>query len=150
MSELSTKQHKRDSNKLFSRLRFRWGDAVVILCVLVAAVCLGGMYIYKAHQTEDSLRVLITQDGAVLMNRSLSSFETPENLTITTEHGTLTVYLSSSEVYISSSDCDDQICVHQGSLSQAGDGAVCLPNRVVVEIISDDEATEKSVDMVAR
>ncbi len=33
-----------------------------------------------------------------------------------------------------SSDCPDQICVHMGTLTHAGQSAACLPRRVLLEI----------------
>lgn len=36
-----------------------------------------------------------------------------------------------------SSPCSNQYCVHQGWLSKAGQVAVCLPNRVSVELLGD-------------
>ena len=37
------------------------------------------------------------------------------------------------------SSCPDQLCVHQGEIRYSGQTIVCLPNRVVVEVVSDDE-----------
>jgi hypothetical protein len=44
-------------------------------------------------------------------------------------------------VYISDSPCDDKLCVLMGGISQPGQWAACLPNRVFVSIEggSDDE-----------
>ena len=41
--------------------------------------------------------------------------------------------------------------MHQGDLTSPGDGAVCLPNRVVIEIVSgDDDDTSGKVDVIAK
>lgn len=37
-------------------------------------------------------------------------------------------------------DCKDQICVHHKPISSAGESIICLPHRLVVEIIGDDDA----------
>lgn len=51
------------------------------------------------------------------------------------------------EVFITESDCPDKLCLKQGKISQHGRMIVCLPNKVVVKIISDK--TDKGVDAVA-
>ena len=45
------------------------------------------------------------------------------------------------------SDCANQICVNTGAVSLAGESIVCLPNRVMVEILAGSEGGE--VDVVA-
>lgn len=36
-------------------------------------------------------------------------------------------------------DCPDKLCVRKGAVRYAGDSIVCLPHRVVVEIVGEDE-----------
>ena len=45
-----------------------------------------------------------------------------------------------------SADCPDQICVKQKPVDESGRDIVCLPNKVVVRVISD----KKDVDVVTR
>jgi hypothetical protein len=42
--------------------------------------------------------------------------------------------------YMKEADCPDGLCIHQGRIHKAGQSIVCLPNRVVVTIESDDVA----------
>lgn len=42
--------------------------------------------------------------------------------------------------------CPDQVCVRQKSISHVGESLICLPNRVVVEVIGTGE---NEVDAVA-
>lgn len=48
----------------------------------------------------------------------------------------VTVLSGAEGVRIAASSCPDQLCVKQGVLSRAGQSIVCLPNRVVVTLIS--------------
>ena len=43
------------------------------------------------------------------------------------------------------SDCANQVCVEKGSITQSKDSIVCLPNRVMAEIVSEGGG----VDVVA-
>ncbi len=36
-------------------------------------------------------------------------------------------------------DCPDQLCVRQGTIQESGRTIVCLPNQVVLEIISEEK-----------
>lgn len=44
-------------------------------------------------------------------------------------------------------DCPDQLCVHQKAISKSGETIVCLPHRVVVEVIGSEE---RELDGVAK
>lgn len=47
-------------------------------------------------------------------------------------------------------DCPDQICVHTAAISKDGGSIVCLPNRIVLEIISEDgEKTQPELDSIS-
>ncbi|MCM1039140.1 MAG: NusG domain II-containing protein [Ruminococcus sp.] len=41
------------------------------------------------------------------------------------------------EVSVIAADCPDQICVHHTPVSKAGENIICLPHKVVVEIVAD-------------
>lgn len=87
------------------------------------------------------------------MNRPMSAFTEDTEYKIQTSGGQVVIFLSAETVYIQSSDCPDQICVHEGELKKPGDGAICLPNKVVVEIVagpSGSEVTDGKVDAVAK
>ncbi|NJP41001.1 NusG domain II-containing protein [Oscillospiraceae bacterium HV4-5-C5C] len=45
------------------------------------------------------------------------------------------------------SDCPDQICVHAGKLSQAGQFAACLPNEMLVNVRRADESAAAGADV---
>ena len=42
-------------------------------------------------------------------------------------------------------DCPDQICVHTAAISKDGGTIVCLPNRIVLEIISQQKKDHKKI-----
>ena len=44
-----------------------------------------------------------------------------------------------------SADCPDQLCVHQNSISKENQTIVCLPNKIVAEIIGADKAEYDAV-----
>lgn len=46
--------------------------------------------------------------------------------------------IENNKAYIVTSNCPDKICIDEGSIEQAGQTIVCLPNMVVISIIGDD------------
>lgn len=65
--------------------------------------------------------------------------ETVEKISLDGEYYEITVNgvvvcRENGEVFIKSSSCKDKICIRSGRLSKKGEGAVCAPNGVSVEI----------------
>lgn len=48
------------------------------------------------------------------------------------------------------SDCPDQICIHSGWLNRTGNVAACLPNEIIVRVVSDSDLSteQESPDVV--
>ena len=150
--------HKKDGQSNTSHkalpprnFRFASGDVFIIgAIVLFCVILIGGMWFYRKSLSDSSKYVRITRNGEVLLQKSLSEFSEPSEFLITTDNGRMVILISSDKVCVKESDCPDKICVHQGDLTEIGDGAVCLPNRVVVEIISGKEDNSGEVDVVSR
>ena len=151
--------HKKDgqfntSAKALPKRRFRFcsGDVFVILSLLLfCAILLGGTWIYGRKNKNKPPYVRITQDGKVLLEKDLRDFSEPVEYRIDSDHGHMVIFISSEKVYIKESSCADKICEKEGDLTSPGDGAVCLPNRVVIEIVSgDDDDTSGKVDVIAK
>ena len=51
------------------------------------------------------------------------------------QSGALTVTAVGGAVSVTQSDCPGQDCVHSGAVSRAGQSIVCLPARIVVELV---------------
>ena len=45
-------------------------------------------------------------------------------------------------IAFSESDCPDKVCIRSGRLTIAGQFAACLPNRILLKIIADDQDHE--------
>ncbi len=46
------------------------------------------------------------------------------------------------------SDCPDQICVHTGKIHRPGEYAACLPNGIILKIVSEGERDDDDVDII--
>lgn len=71
---------------------------------------------------------------AVCLRESCSYYDLKSDTTI--EIGTANILtIEDGLVYMESADCPDQICVNTGKISLLNQTIICLPNRVVVEIV---------------
>lgn len=123
--------------------RFGKNDVILIGVLLTAAlvVFFAGNYFYK----ENGARVQVTVDGEVY-----GTYLLEEERTVAIKAGgetTNILQLEGGKAVMMTADCPDQLCVHQQAISRAGQTIVCLPNKVVAEVIG----TEKSdLDSIAK
>ncbi len=110
-----------------SRL-FRWGDAVVILAVLLLTGV--SFFLLIAGAEPGSTAVITTPEGEITWE--LSRNNTWE---LTGRNGIpVVIEASDGRIRFYSSGCPDQICVHSGWLSREGQSAACLPAGVALRI----------------
>ena len=77
----------------------------------------------------------VTLDGKVVEEIDLSRVEQPYTLTLEGPGGfSNTITVEKGRICVSKAGCPDQICVHQGYISDGTTPIVCLPNRLIIEI----------------
>ena len=109
-------------------------DIILIICLLLIAV-LGIIYLFNFRKTGD--RVKVTVDGEIFGIYSLNQDLT---LDIHSDKDKMNrLIIKEGKVYMESATCPDGICVKHKPVFRDGESIICLPNGVVVTIISDDE-----------
>gem|GEM_PF-78860 len=151
-SDISDKKRNKIQIKSFGntvssrRFRFLPGDAVIcIVIALFCALCILGIFFYRKQDDTKEKYVKITVNGEVFLNHPMYLYSTPQRYVLPTKDGQVVIDISSEEARISASDCPDQICVKQGALKKIGDGAVCLPNRIVVQIVAGEKGEHPGI-----
>lgn len=88
---------------------------------------------------------LVEVDGQVVLERDLSSLAGTETVPLEGANGIqLTVELSPKGARVASS-CPDQVCVHTGLLTRAGESAICLPARATLRLEGGGDAIDATV-----
>ncbi|SDB09713.1 NusG domain II-containing protein [Eubacterium oxidoreducens] len=130
--------------------KFRKRDALLIGLVLAFAVCI--FVIMHTIGAKSGNLVRISVDGEIYGEYSLEQDET----IYVTSKDTVTNVVIIQDGYVSmeEADCPDQLCVEQGKIHLANESIICLPNKVVVEILEngdDDSASlDDGVDAIAK
>ncbi|MCR5835116.1 MAG: NusG domain II-containing protein [Lachnospiraceae bacterium] len=58
--------------------------------------------------------------------------------------------IEGGEAYIKEANCPDKLCVKQGRIKRVGQSLICLPNKVVVEVVDTKSDSESGVDAIVK
>lgn len=129
------------TGKRKNRLGLKGADFYLIAALL--AITAGLLVWIQFAVKKQGETVVIKVDGAVVKQLALNS---NTELDIAGYQGGINkIVVSEGSVFMSYADCPDELCVHTGKISKTGETIVCLPHRVVVEIIGAKEAYDSVV-----
>lgn len=111
--------------------------------MIAAAAVAYGIW-YSGSEKED-ICVRVTVEGNVYNTYSIDD---DDEYTIETENGYNIVSVSNGKVSVTDASCPDKICVHEKAIYADGQSIICLPNKVVVEIV--ENKSDKSIDGVVK
>lgn len=119
----------------------------LFLIGILLAVGMIGFFAFKGIQrfaVSDGQMLKISVDGKVYGAYSLEDKQEIKigdtNVCQIEEDGT---------VSMTEADCPDHLCVKQGKIKEFGESIVCLPNKVVLEIVTDKKTAEE-IDSIAK
>lgn len=115
-------------------------NEIAILAVFVAVVAAILLWMNLADQ-DGGRRLVITVDGEVYQEIVLTE-DTNMQFRIQTPHGYNDVVISKGVVDVVSADCKNQVCVETKPASRVNDNIVCLPHKVIIEIVGDSDETD--------
>lgn len=124
---------KNQKRKLFAAL-----DVVIIAMVIVAAAF---AFLSQFNTSDSDLTCVIRANGEVVHKVSLDNVSESKVYTV---HN-VNVKISHECVSVSSSDCPDKLCENTGEISRGGQSIVCLPNKVSVTLVCEENAVDAVV-----
>ena len=111
----------------------------LIAGLLAAAVAGSAVFILLQRGRAPAPVARISRDGVLLEEIDLSRVDEPYSLTLEDESGRNVLSVERGRVCVSEADCPDQVCVKQGWVSSGAAPIVCLPHKLVVELVGTGE-----------
>jgi len=111
--------------------RFKIGDLVIIAAVVIFIL----LFFYRNVLSKPAgRRVEITAQAYE------NTFFLDEDRVVEVEGplGITEVVISEGEVWVRSSPCREKICIKMGRVKRVSEQVVCIPNRVVVEVVGEN------------
>lgn len=118
------------------RSKMKAGDLVIIAAVLLLAAVIAA--VLAVPQRGGRLYAEVWQQETLVERVELTA---GTDRVIDLE-GHNVIVLEGRTAWIARADCKDQVCVRTGTLTRAGQVAVCLPNRVVLKLVGDDSGID--------
>ncbi|MDO4170829.1 MAG: NusG domain II-containing protein [Lachnospiraceae bacterium] len=116
-------------------------DFILIAVLLIIA---GLSFGFIKLTAKSGNQVIVTIDNKEVATASLTK---NQKITVPLKNEKNMISIRDGKVTMESADCPDQICVKHKPISKSGETIVCLPHKVVVEIIGEKES---DVDMIAQ
>ncbi|MDD6215699.1 MAG: NusG domain II-containing protein [Roseburia sp.] len=123
--------------------RLKKNDIIFLAVVIVILAVVYVLFSFGGTKKGESVEILI--DGA---SYGIYSLQEEQTIPIKISNKTTNVLeIKDGKADMVEADCPDKLCVHQKAISKDKETIVCLPNKVVVQVISD---TESEFDSVAK
>ena len=114
-------------------------------CLFLAALFLLGIVLTAVVycSSGNGNGIMITVDGQLYGTYALGE---PQRISIKLEGRVAnTVVIENGEAYMADADCPDQLCMHQGAIKRDGQTIICLPHRLVVEVVGGEKEEYDSI-----
>lgn len=118
----------------------RNAKVILLLLVLVGAACAAYVLLRPAGT---GVVARITLDGELVEEIDLSAVTQAYTFTVEGPGGfTNTIQVEHGRIRVLEAGCPDQVCVNQGYISDGTVPIVCLPNRLVIEIVGGGDSLD--------
>ncbi len=102
-----------------------------IFLISVIALIIIGYFVFRSF-SDNALLAEIYFDGKVIETVNLTEKE--EKKIVTGEDSSVVIVAKDGKIYFENSSCPDKVCIKSGELSENGDFASCLPQKVVIKV----------------
>ena len=117
-------------------------DIILIVCLLLIAA-IGMFYLFVLRERGNTVKV--TVDGKHYGTYSLTKDITKDICTGKNNELLNRLVIRDGKAYIETATCPDGICVAHTPIFRNGESIVCLPQRVVITIITNDNTDNPDI-----
>ncbi len=118
--------------------KYRTDVVVIVSLLLLSAIVLLVVFLTR----QEGARVTVTVDGVTVGEYPLGVDGVYE-----LRNGANVLTVEDGRAYMSYSSCPDHLCENTGRIKYVGETIVCLPNKVTVTVVGEDDGS--GVDFVS-
>jgi hypothetical protein len=128
-------------------LSLRKADFLLFFIFIAAAALIAALPLVRSSDGAPMVRIIAQGELA-----GIYPLDSDNEIEIERDGHRNVVVIKDNTVHMDYSDCKNQVCVNTGKISKAGETIVCLPNYVIVEIVSSEEGGEddEAIDAVVK
>ena len=120
-------------------------DIALIVSIIIINVFLilnGGKTAVKSNS-----KTAYIQSNNELVSEYVLTEDVKDEVTIETETGYNVMHIENGQIWIQEASCPDKICILQGKISKNGEAILCIPNRLFIKIVDNND--ESDIDFIA-
>lgn len=110
--------------------KYKFDFIIIIFLVLVAVVSL---VMFNRGKTEGGYVEIVVDKET----KEIFPLDVNKEYTISDDNHINKIKIADGKVWVTEASCPDKLCVKQGKIDKDGQSIICLPNKVVVKIVSD-------------
>lgn len=120
--------------------KLKIGDLFIYILLAVFA-SIGFIGMKSMATVEEERNVVILLDGEEVERIRLTPNMEEKELCIDTDNGMYNIVsIAKDGVRVIEASCSDKLCIKQGRIDNPGQSIVCLPNKLVIKILGDDDS----------
>lgn len=121
------------------------GDLIIgVVILMLISISFFGIKVYKHFSGDTAHTALVIQDGKTLYSIELDTVSDTKSIRVDGKYKHV-ILVEHGKIRFSEADCPDKICVRTGWLTELGDIAACIPDRIVIKV----EGNKDNVDSVS-
>lgn len=117
-------------------------DIILFIIVILITVISFGVKKYFELKTATNIEIYV--DNSLYKKIPIDS---NEEISIKKNGHTNVIKIHDNGVEMISADCPDKVCVKTGFIDKTGESIVCLPNKISIKIVSNED---KEIDVTVK
>ena len=114
----------------------------ILIAIISLIICVSAAATYIAYRYSGGKTAEVYSAGEKIAEISLRNIDSPYEYPIEKDGHTNILLVEEGRISMKSADCPDKLCVKQGEISSGAYPIVCLPNKIVIRINSDNSAAD--------
>ena len=122
--------------------KFDIGLIAIIIIINVFFILYGSNNAVKANN-----KIAYIYSENKLVGEYVLTDDVNDEVKIESETGFNILHIEDGQIWIHDASCPDRVCISQGKISYDGEIIVCLPNKMLIKIVDNNEDSE--IDFIA-